>query len=168
MKTISLWQPWATLYVTGEKHNETRGWPTLHRGWLLIHAAKHFTRDMRDLCATEPFYGSLAKFGYVAATLPLGALVGAVHLAECFRIDAHTERRITKQECAYGDYTPGRYGWTADKFLYLQHPIPWRGAQGFFDIDLFLDETDRVLYDDGGRVYPLNEPPKFQEHVANV
>lgn len=39
-KTITLWQPYATLVATGIKQYETRSWPTNYRGPLLIHAAK--------------------------------------------------------------------------------------------------------------------------------
>ena len=28
MKAITVWQPWATLLATGQKHNETRSWET--------------------------------------------------------------------------------------------------------------------------------------------
>lgn len=40
MKAITIWQPWAMLIALLEKGNETRGWPTKHRGPLAIHAAK--------------------------------------------------------------------------------------------------------------------------------
>ena len=40
MKAITVWQPWATLLGTGQKHNETRSWRTNYRGEILIHAAK--------------------------------------------------------------------------------------------------------------------------------
>ena len=40
MKAITVWQPWATLLATGQKHNETRSWKTSYRGEILIHAAK--------------------------------------------------------------------------------------------------------------------------------
>lgn len=159
MTGLSLWQPWASLYVLHEKHNETRDWALRHRGWLLIHAAKHFTRDERELCAREPFKAALAAHGYDdPAQLPLGAIVGAVHIAECFRIDAHTGGRITRKEYAFGNYAPGRYGFAADRALVLVTPLPWTGKQGLFNIDLSLDETDRILYDDGGRTYQLRVP----------
>lgn len=40
MKALTLWQPWATLIVNGDKHIETRGHKTNIRGRVAIHAAK--------------------------------------------------------------------------------------------------------------------------------
>lgn len=34
MKAISLWQPWASLWMAGRKRFETRHWETKHRGAL--------------------------------------------------------------------------------------------------------------------------------------
>ncbi len=42
MKCISLIQPWATLIIHGAKRFETRGWRTLYRGPLTIHASGCF------------------------------------------------------------------------------------------------------------------------------
>lgn len=39
MKTLTLWQPWASLVAFGEKKVETRCWQTKHRGAIAIHAA---------------------------------------------------------------------------------------------------------------------------------
>ena len=41
MKSLSLWQPWASLVALGIKTVETRSWATSYRGPLAIHAATH-------------------------------------------------------------------------------------------------------------------------------
>ena len=46
IKTITLWQPWASLVVHGYKRWETRSWRTPYRGWLAIHAAKREPDDV--------------------------------------------------------------------------------------------------------------------------
>jgi hypothetical protein len=46
MKAISLWQPWASLWVSGRKIHETRSWRTRHRGWLAVHAARRIEADL--------------------------------------------------------------------------------------------------------------------------
>src|SRR6185436_9203151 len=43
---ISLWQPWGSLWCSDAKEHETRHWPTSHRGWLAVHAAKRKIDDL--------------------------------------------------------------------------------------------------------------------------
>ena len=40
MKAITIWQPWASLLVSGRKRYETRSWATSYRGPIAIHAAR--------------------------------------------------------------------------------------------------------------------------------
>ena len=40
MKAITVWQPWATLLATGQKHTKHGHGKTSYRGEILIHAAK--------------------------------------------------------------------------------------------------------------------------------
>ena len=44
MKAITVWQPWASLLVSGRKRYETRSWATTYRGPIAIHAAKRPVR----------------------------------------------------------------------------------------------------------------------------
>lgn len=41
---------------------------------------------------------------------------------------------LTPRERAFGDYSDGRYGWLTSRVVRLPEPIPFRGAQGLFDI----------------------------------
>lgn len=141
MKAISLWQPWASLWCSGIKIHETRHWPTKHRGWLLVHAAKRKVDDLDDdrlgdICNTQ--------FGHhYGQDLPRGALVGRVHLIAC----KDTERFIvlSEEDRECGDFSAGRFAWEADKFETFDDPIPYRGAQGFFDVpESVLTETPHV------------------------
>ncbi len=138
MKCISLWQPWATLMVIGAKRNETRSWPTSHRGIVAIHAAKKWTRELAHMCRTDPFWEALADECNVPAcyvsgsALPFGAIVGTVEIIGCKQITE--ENRPSGNERAFGDYTPGRFGWQTRNPVRFAEPIPFRGAQGFFEV----------------------------------
>lgn len=135
MRAISLWQPWASLWCSGVKIHETRHWPTAHRGWLLVHAAKrriddHSGSRLDDLCASE--FGN-----HWGMEIPRGAIVGAVDVVDCRRtleieFDHDDVDQANDYEC--GNFEAGRYGWRADGFLMFADPIPYRGAQGFFDV----------------------------------
>jgi hypothetical protein len=63
MKCITLWQPWASLILWGEKKIETRSWATQHRGLLAIHSAAKDHPTLAAICATEPFRTILARHG---------------------------------------------------------------------------------------------------------
>lgn len=131
MKAISLWQPWASLWVSGRKIHETRHWPTNHRGWLAVHAAKKFVRrdlpeELVDILNDE--FG-----GHWGMELPTGALIGAVRISECVRTE-DVMSDIDDDDFDCGDWTDGRFGWRADSTLVLPSPIPYRGLQGMFYI----------------------------------
>lgn len=104
MKCLSLWQPFASLMVAGKKRCETRSWQMLHRGPLLIHAAKRFQDDQSDLCFEEPFATVLREMGVMqdmpltemerafggvvtaktVLTFALGAIIGRVDVVDCY------------------------------------------------------------------------------------
>lgn len=132
MKCISLWQPWASLMAIGAKRIETRSWSTWHRGLLAIHAAKKWSRELEVMTAGEPFVSCLRD----ERELPMGAIVCLVNLRAIHSTGDIFSRinSISVQERAFGDYSPGRYGWVTDGVYRLPRPIPYRGAQGVFDV----------------------------------
>jgi len=134
MKAISLWQPWASLWLTPAKIHETRHWPTRHRGPLLVHAAK---RKIDDLDGDELHRICVRLFGDgYRATLPRGALLGVVHLTDCLSTVADGPAHGDDLSC--GDWSEGRYGWRRDGFETFA-PIHCIGRQGLFDVsDAFL------------------------------
>ena len=163
MKAISLWQPWASLIGRG-KSIETRSWSTSHRGRIAIHAAKRFTAEEVDICQNLPsFYNALkAEFGQFTPTgtftrmmLPLGAIVATANLIECVHTDIVKAEHLllgdipapdtyaligsrylylTKTEREFGNYQPGRWAWLFKDIKILPKPIPYKGAQGLFEI----------------------------------
>ena len=130
MKALSLWQPWASLMAAGGKTPETRGWPTAYRGPLAIHAAK---RPMD--AETRQLYLEWIEDGVLTVDLgplPYGAIVAVVDLVDCI----HTEDvavDVFKREWDFGDFGPGRWAWVTRNPRRVG-PIPWRGAQGLFEI----------------------------------
>lgn len=135
---ISLWQPWASLWVYGEKTNETRSWPIPPRFKLpfrlAVHASKKWTLPLRAIVRTEPFRSSIMTIG--KARMPLGELVGTVEIFECIRFTPAFVASLSEKELAFGDYAIGRYGWRARDFKPFKKPIPMTGRQGFFNVDI--------------------------------
>jgi hypothetical protein len=135
MRAISLWQPWASAIPLGLKHFETRLWSTEYRGPLIIHAAKGINRVQRF------FWRSELTLGRLPARLPLGGLVAIVDLVSCRPTD-EVKLYVTAIERLYGDYSPGRFAWGFENIRPIVDPIPWRGAQGFFNVpDEVLSKT---------------------------
>lgn len=162
MKCLSLHQPWASLLVHGQKQVETRGWPTNHRGQLLIHAAKKWGPDLGYICA-DPlwFRPALRAIGTELSQdeaecerawgMPLGAIVGRVDVVDCFAVaevrdslrdnaivttgDGWRHIDINMRERAFGDYSSGRFAWLCRNAVAFPEPIPCRGRQGLWDVD---------------------------------
>lgn len=148
MKAISLWQPWASLMAIGHKIIETRSWYTGYRGPLAIHAAK------RVFIPPDPeFVKALEELQINCFDLPRGAIVGTCYLTACVRVEdfpallniatvhssssekARKIEKIKKQKI-FGDCSPGRFLWLISDAKKLETPIPWRGHQGFFEVEI--------------------------------
>jgi hypothetical protein len=108
MLAISLWQPWASLWVSGRKIHETRHWRTLYRGWLVVHAGKRFDKT---LLSDGPLYKLLFdEFGDDwTSDLPRGALLGRVHLVDCVSTRSCVgDVAASDEDRLCGDFSDGR------------------------------------------------------------
>ncbi len=157
MRALSIWQPWATLIAHGLKRIETRSWETRYRGPLLIHAARKWTRELKSLCHREPFRTALTAIGYDSPDLmPFGAIVAVAELVDCRPTSkppragvpcdlldipgaAHLlddarrwVERLDERERAFGDFSPGRYGWSLSNVRRLARPLTATGWQGLW------------------------------------
>lgn len=153
MKTLSLWQPWATLIAIGAKQYETRSWGTSYRGPLVIHAAKS-EQGLRDFAAevfsVRQMGQSLERFPLVKflpgvlsphmplkdhslRNLPRGAAICVVDVVDCIRMTDDFIASMTEQEQAFGLWQPGRYAWHLSNPRRFYAPIPMRGSQGLFE-----------------------------------
>lgn len=134
IKCLSLWQPWATLWVRGDKQNETRSWHTRYRGWLAVHAAKRRSAELDRIMATRPFSDALAG---LRGPLDVGVIVGFVHVVDCVKITMNNIP-FTETEFAFGNYSPGRFKWITDARREVPRAadgapiVRLKGAQGLF------------------------------------
>ena len=159
MKAISLWQsmakpslapsvrPWASLWCSKRKVHETRHWRCSHRGWLLVHAGKRFEKEFE---LDDPLRLILDdEFGrHWAMDLPTGALIGMVNVVDCLPTQTLCRDAAASdddREC--GDFAPARFAWKRDEFRLFDQPIPYRGAQGIFNVpdDEVLSPEDLLI-----------------------
>jgi activating signal cointegrator 1 len=135
IKAISLWQPWASLWLSPNKLHETRHWKTPHRGRLLVHATKQMVFDvganLEDILLSE--YG-----GHWGMDLPRGAIIGMVDLIDCIpteRIVTNFRWTVEEQiDNACGNFDDGRFGWRRGTYWKFREPIPYRGRQSIFSV----------------------------------
>jgi hypothetical protein len=131
MKTISIYQPWATLIILGLKQYETRDYPIAHRGPLAVHAAKN--RDYLHLYFDPAFQPWLEPWGYRSPDdLPLGAVLGTVNLLNVYQSDKCNPNAF---ERAWGDWSKGRFVWKLDLIERFAEPVPAQGQQGLWEWD---------------------------------
>jgi activating signal cointegrator 1 len=137
MKAISLWQPWASLWLTDSKVHETRHWSTPHRGWLAVHATKHIETEvwgaMEDICCR--CFGKSWR-----AQLPTGAIIGAVDLVGVVRMPTAKPAHADDFQC--GNWEGGRFAWKRAAIVKLNDPILYRGRQSMFTLP---DEITRLI-----------------------
>lgn len=135
MKCLSVWQPWATLLVVGDKEFETRSWSSRHRGPLLIHASRksagdpdEFMADLHLECGADFPGVQSSPIGF-----PRGAIVGFGYLTAIVGTQFFAPK-ISAKEYALGDWTPGRFAWRLAQPKPFAAPIDWRATQGVFDV----------------------------------
>lgn len=134
MKAITICQPYPRLILNGEKPVENRTWCTPYRGPLLIHAGKsrQWLEDDDEQDAID-----------AGDPLVFGAIVGLCNLAACLRIedievgkhDQEYPQLVSRAHCG------GPWCWLLTDVTRFAMPIPWKGAQGLFNI------PDSVLLD---------------------
>ncbi len=151
MKILSLWQPWASLFVHGEKKIETRSW-RVPRSIAMpfqmgVHAGKMWTEELEFNAQHEPFQSAMDRLGLRVTKfdysenpkpfMPFGALLGTVEIYGCVYTDELLRTGLAPMERDFGDYSTGRFGWLARNFQPFKEPVPMRGAQGLFDRSLW-------------------------------
>jgi hypothetical protein len=137
-------QPWASLVAIGENSIETRSWSTRHRGPLVIHSAKGFPADARQLCSETPYRQMLARHGHTSvSTLPIGAIIAVAELVDVMQFTRGSLREVRararagelpEHEADFGDFSPGRFGWVLENVRALRDPIPARGMLGLWQV----------------------------------
>lgn len=131
IKAITVQQPWAYCIAAGFKPEENRGWTTKYRGPLAIHAGKtvdeasiRMVKEMLDeMGASTP--ETRAPHDHLKAT---GAVVAIVDLTG---ICTDSGRCHCSMWAAVG-----QNHWKLANVRPFAEPVPARGAQGLWDIDL--------------------------------
>lgn len=125
--------------ANGMKRNETRSWPTSHRGDLVICAAKHRV-TLEDLDGDMGLYMKAMSF-------PIGCALCVVELFDCVPTERFTTQTVgadslialDEAEADLGDYTPGRFAWRTRNVRRLPKPISLRGFQGIWNLDAKIE-----------------------------
>ena len=123
-KALTIWQPYAEMIIRREKLVENRTWETKYRGTLYIHAGK--SRADWDQEMDDRRYPN-AEFG---------AIVGVCRLVDCVRsADAIAGKLdevypwISTHMHVYGPWC-----WVLEGAGPIRPTVPWKGAQGLWDI----------------------------------
>jgi hypothetical protein len=128
MKAITICQPYAHLIIQGRKTCENRTWPTKHRGPIAIHAGK--SRSWLDEENGVDF-GS----GIQIADMAFGAVVATANLVACIHREsgllAEWVNKMTREQQGHIN---GPYCWILADVRPLPRSVPYRGAQGLFDV----------------------------------
>jgi activating signal cointegrator 1 len=142
VKALTLWQPWATLWVEGPKVYETRSWRTVYRGPLLVHAAKRWSSEQQELTLYGPIARALHERGYSTLHLTRRAAVGLVVLEDCLPT-GQLQSVLAEEELAMGEFSPGRWAWQRGAAVALPEPIDMRGHQGLWEVPAGLQKELR-------------------------
>jgi hypothetical protein len=132
MKALTICQPYADLICLPDddaraKRVENRTWGTSYRGALLIHAGKSKQWLSGD------------NYGLSVAGMTFGAIVGVARLADCVAVRdfmGPTGEAIKRRWPWLNQHihTEGPFCFVLTECRRFAKPIPYRGAQGFFDL----------------------------------
>jgi hypothetical protein len=106
MKALSVKQPWANMIASGRKTIETRRWGTTYRGPLAIASTK------------------------IPNVKPAGCVLAVATLTDC------RPMRFSDEQRAHVGYERGLYAWILADIRRLDVPLPVRGYQGLYEVDL--------------------------------
>jgi len=128
MKAFTLYQPYASAIVLGLKKYETRSWATKYRGPLAIHASiKPLSPELKELAQR-----------YGIKDIEYGKIIAICELQDCIEMTQDFIDKQSTTEKDFGIWTPGRYAWKLKVIKILREPIPARGYQMLWNIDLIV------------------------------
>lgn len=140
VKAITLYQPYASLIIAGQKRFETRTWGVEWSGLLVIHAGKTLEVDSGNRVF---MYHLLASGMGDPRKLPMGAALGVVWKGKCYRAQSVIPH-IDEREKIFGGFEgEKRVAWELSNPVAFAQPIPMKGSQGLWDYPLSL--PDEVL-----------------------
>lgn len=132
-KSLTIWQPWATLKVRGIKKYLTSGWETDYRGVVFIYAARRKVAGILESIPGDQVALLRQKaLPDMLELLPTGVILGKGVLVDCHPITESFVRDLTPEEIAMGDFTPGRYAWEFADMEEFTFPLSVKGKQGLY------------------------------------
>lgn len=131
IKCLTVLQPYASAFFEPDtpKRTENRGRDTNVRGSVLIHAGKALFKPVGVVRHCR----SMGWGDVDVLTIPYGAFLGVGVLYDSEPLTA---------ECK-DPWEAGPWCWRFESVVQFEHPVPWRGAQGFWG--LTEHELKRVL-----------------------
>lgn len=152
MKALTICQPYAHLIVLPDdddraKRVENRRWPTSYRGPLLIHAGK--SRNWLDLDESET---RDEQYNLSLADMAFGAIVGTARLVGCVELVQFPSgiKRVPEWALRHWpwlaghQHTEGPFCFVLAECRAFETPIPYKGAQGFFNVPDEVIEQARL------------------------
>jgi hypothetical protein len=87
----------------------------------------------------------IGKYGIPYSTIGFGLVLCVVNLYGCIPVEQMTRvnLQLSEQEKEWGNYEIGRFVWITKNLRPLKQPIPIKGRQGWFNLD--IDTTNEVL-----------------------
>lgn len=134
MKALTICQPYADLICLPDdddraKRVENRTWGTNYRGLLLIHAGK----------SRQWLSGN--NYGLPVSGMIFGSIIGIARLSDCVAVrdmmyGSKGSEAINRRWPWLGSHihTEGPFCFVLTECRRFDGPIPYRGAQGFFDV----------------------------------
>jgi hypothetical protein len=126
VNVLSLWQPWATLWLSNLKIGETRHFRNNFKGLIVIHATKYCDHAQ---CKEPIFAEALRSLGFTnSKQLPVGAAIGTCVLLPAKPVE-EIRNATTDMDFEFGNFIDGRFWWPADHKIPFAVPIPLKGQQ---------------------------------------
>lgn len=138
MKAISVWNPFASLIVSGFKIFETRTWapPKSVIGQrIAIASTKTIKPDQKAYFQDEVFMEFYERLGLPTNIneLPHGYVLGTAVLDSVELMTEEFMEEVSEEEQQYGWWQEGFYAWRMTDPIRFADPIPVKGAQGFYE-----------------------------------
>jgi hypothetical protein len=143
MRALTICQPYAHLICLPDdddraKRVENRKWATDCRGPLLIHAGK--SREWLHLDETKTFDEG---YNIPLGDMAFGAIIGICELVDCFSMEHPMDRASAMRRRPWliaHPHAEGPFCFVLTQVRRFETPIPYRGAQGFFNVPAELLE----------------------------
>ena len=157
MKALTICQPYAHLIVLPDdddraKRVENRNWSTSYRGQLLIHAGKS-----RAWLKENNQTGRDMDYDLSLDEMTFGAIVGICKLSDCVGVSPGPNGSLFHHDDAVRRRWPwlhihqhveGPHCFVLTECRAFDKPIPYRGAQGFFNVpdEVVAEQLKAVSY----------------------